>query len=210
MDPVSAFAAFLLAAALLTITPGADTALVLRTAAVEGERCALRAGAGIVSGVLAWGLVAAFGIGGVLAVSELGYRMLQYAGAAYLAWLGLRLICGTLRTESSSASAPPSRRPSRGWYWRGLLTNLLNPKVGLFYVSLLPQFIPPGGSPLLYGTIFSMVHACLGLLWFFALTRALRPLAERLRRPPVMRCLDRATGALFLALGLGLALSRRG
>ncbi|OYY13619.1 MAG: threonine transporter RhtB [Rhizobiales bacterium 35-68-8] len=209
MDPASAFAAFFLAAALLTITPGADTALVLRTAAVEGERSALLAGAGIVSGVLAWGLMAAFGIGGVLAVSELGYRVLQYAGAAYLGWLGLRLIRGALRPQAPSAAADPSPRPTGGWYWRGLLTNLLNPKVGLFYISLLPQFIPPGGSPLLYGTAFSAVHAGLGLVWFFGLTRALRPLAALLQRPPVMRSLDGATGALFVALGLGLALSRR-
>ena len=94
MDVATALLSFSIAAALLTITPGLDTALVLRTAAVEGPRRAMLAGAGVVTGVLAWGLIAALGLGAVLAVSELAYRCLQLAGAAYLIWLGIGMLRG--------------------------------------------------------------------------------------------------------------------
>lgn len=200
--------AFTAAAALLTITPGADTALVLRTAAVEGERAAMRAGAGIVTGVLGWGLLTALGIGGLLALSDLAYRALQLAGALYLAWLGLCLLGNALRPQTQQPGPTPEGASPR-WFWRGLLTNLLNPKVGLFYVSLLPQFIPTGGSPLLYGLAFSLIHAALGLVWFLGLARLLRPVAGVIRRPAFRRGMDGVTGTLFLALGAGLALSRR-
>ncbi len=209
LPAASALIAFTAAAALLTITPGADTALVLRTAAIDGERAAIRAGAGIVTGVMGWGLLTALGIGGLLAVSDMAYRILQMAGAAYLTWLGLRLLLNALRPHGGNATPAGEADAATGWFWRGVLTNLLNPKVGLFYVSLLPQFIPAGGSPLLYGAAFSLIHAALGLVWFLGLARLLRPLGGLLRRPAFQRGMDGVTGTLFVVLGAGLALARR-
>ncbi|MEG7168164.1 LysE family transporter, partial [Pseudomonas aeruginosa] len=100
----------------LTLTPGLDTALVLRTAAVEGGRKAMRAGGGIVTGVLIWGLIAALGLGAVLAVSRLAYTLLQIAGAAYLLWLGWKLISGALKSRPTlPADDPPLVRGER-WF----------------------------------------------------------------------------------------------
>ena len=207
--------AFSAAAALLTITPGLDTALVLRTAAVEGARSAMHAGAGIVCGVLAWGLLTALGLGAVLAVSETAYRLLQIAGAAYLFYLGGRLLWGVF-TVAPATTDPAEPLPSsdtassRAWFVRGLLTNLLNPKVGVFYVSLLPQFIPAGADVVMFSVLLAAIHGAMGLVWFAALVLATRPLAHWLRRPRIVRALNGLTGLALIVFGLRLALSRPG
>ena len=148
MAPLSAIIAFSIAAGLLTIAPGLDTALVLRTATVEGAGRAMQAGAGVVAGVLCWGLLASVGLGAVLTASQFGYRLLQYGGAAYIVWLGARLVLDAIRGAKKVAGTPGDqlpggrRRKAADWFWRGLMTNLLNPKIGVFYVGFLPQFIP--------------------------------------------------------------------
>lgn len=196
--------AFTLAAALLTVTPGLDTALILRTAAAEGARRALAAGLGICLGCLVWGAVVAFGLGALLAASELAYLVLKWVGAAYLVWLGVQLLRST---RTGLADAPPPA-PGSAWFRRGLLTNLLNPKVGVFYVSFLPQFVPPGAGVAATTLLLAAIHAALGLAWFLLLVAATRPLGQALRRPRVIRALDRATGGIFLLFAARLALSR--
>lgn len=198
--------AFTLAATLLTLTPGIDTALVLRTAAVEGRSQALRAALGINGGCLLWGAAVAFGLGALLAVSEFGYNLLKYCGAAYLAWLGLNML---LRPRTSLAPAATEGKAQANWFLRGLLGNVLNPKVGIFYLSFLPQFIPQG-QPLIAWT-FALVgiHVALSLLWALALIGATRPLAHWLRREAVIKWMDRCTGLVFVLFAARLAFSRR-
>lgn len=213
MDPVSAILAFSVAAALLTVTPGLDTALVLRTAAVEGGRSALAAGAGVSAGTMVWGALAAAGIGAVLAVSETAYRGLQFAGAAYMVWLGAGMLRAALAGRpipTVSGVAPPARLGAGAWFLRGLGTNLLNPKVGVFYVGFLPQFVPADVPPVLFGAGLASIHAAMGLAWFAAIVAATRPFERWLSRPAVTRALDGTTGGVLVAFGIGLALDRRG
>lgn len=208
MSPLAAsLAAFTLAAALLTVTPGLDTILVLRTAAAEGRRPALLAAAGICLGCLAWGLVVALGLGILLRASQLAYEALKWAGALYLMALGLQLLLARRTTIEDGA---PLARESRGLLWlrRGLLTNLLNPKVGIFYVSFLPQFIPAGTAVAPTILLLAAIHAALGLAWFALLIAAAGRLAPALRRPRTIRTLDRLTGTVLLLFGLRLALAR--
>ncbi|MFL6845948.1 MAG: LysE family translocator [Allosphingosinicella sp.] len=197
--------AFTLAAALLTITPGLDTALVLRTAAAEGPKRALAAAAGICLGCLAWGALVALGLGMLLQASELAYLALKWIGAAYLLYLGLQMILVPRNEEAGSEAAAPAKS---NWFLRGLLTNLLNPKVGVFYVSFLPQFIPAGGDVATTTLLLASIHAGLGLAWFGLLVAATRPIARALRNGRLVRGLDRATGGVLLFFGLRLALSR--
>lgn len=199
--------AFTLAAALLTVTPGLDTALVLRTAAAEGSRRALAAALGICLGCLAWGAVVALGLGILLEASRLAYTILRWAGAAYLIWLGVQLIVSN-RAELASGTGSAGAASAATWFRRGLLTNVLNPKVGIFYVSFLPQFVPAGADVPLTTLLLAAIHSGLGLIWFLALIGATRPIAAALRRPRVIRTLDRLTGGLFLLFGAKLALSR--
>jgi threonine/homoserine/homoserine lactone efflux protein len=207
MSPLEqSLVAFTLAAALLTVTPGLDTALVLRTAAAEGPRRALAAAFGICLGCLAWGALVAVGLGVLLEASELAYLALKWVGAAYLLYLGMRLILVS-RDEAEAGAPGPPRRSS--WFLRGLLTNLLNPKVGAFYVSFLPQFVPAGADVPATTLLLAVIHSGLGLLWFLLLIGATRPLARALRRPGLVRALDRLTGGVLIFFGLKLAFGRQ-
>ena len=198
--------AFTLAATLLTLTPGLDTALILRTSTVEGRKQGLRAALGINAGCLLWGAAVAFGLGALIAVSQLAYEILKYCGAAYLAWLGMNML---VRPRQSLGAVAAQGRSEANWFLKGMLGNLLNPKVGIFYVSFLPQFIPQG-QPLVAWT-FGLVgiHVALGLLWSMVLIGATQSLAGVLRREKVIQWMDRATGLVFVLFAARLALSRR-
>jgi len=201
----AALIAFVLAAALLTITPGLDTAMVLRTAAVEGPRTATLAALGIVLGCLAWGAAVALGLGVLLGASSLAYTALKWAGAAYLAWLGVRLIL-----NPRSRFELEQQGGQRGnWLARGFLNNLLNPKIGVFYVSFLPQFTPAGYPTAPFIFLLAAIHAVLGVIWFAALIAATSPMKRWLARRAVVRWIDRVTGAVFISFSLRLALDRR-
>ena len=208
MSTTEALVAFALAAGLLTLTPGLDTALVIRTAAAEGPRRASGAAIGIGLGCLVWGAAASFGVGALLTASHMAYAILKWVGAAYLAWTGIRMILKPRDQfepgEMKAVDAGPIAALRRG-----LLTNLLNPKVGIFYVSFLPQFIPAGVDPARFGLLLAGIHVVLGLAWFAALIAATVPIAGLLRVPVVVRWLDRITGCVFVAFGLRLALERR-
>lgn len=208
MTVAQALAAYVVAAGLLTLTPGLDTALILRTAAVEGPKRAAFAQIGINLGCLVWGGAVALGLGALLEASQLAFTILKWAGAAYLVWLGLNLILKP-RDRFEIAVGAPTGGGDFTWMRRGLLTNLLNPKVGVFYVSFLPQFLPGGvqAGPFIF--LLAVIHVVLGTCWSACLIAATRPIATALKRPALVRWLDRATGAVFLGFGVRLALERR-
>jgi threonine/homoserine/homoserine lactone efflux protein len=196
---------------LLTITPGLDTALVLRTAAVEGGKQALLAGIGICFGCLLWGAAASFGLSALLAVSGFAYKVLRIVGAIYLGYLGIKLVVRAFASTSSNSGAEPEEYASRDgslWFKRGLLTNLLNPKVGVFYLSFLPQFIPTGVPVWSFSVLLALIHATEGLLWFLLLTNATELISSWLRQRRVVMALDSAMGAIFIAFGLKLAFDK--
>ena len=208
MTVAAALIAFSLAAGLMTITPGLDTALVLRTAAVEDAKRATLAAAGICLGTVIWGAAVAFGLGALLAATTLAFEVLKWAGAAYLVWLGLNLILKP-RTEFHVGGGAPAPRSDLGWLWKGALNNLLNPKAGVFYISFLPQFVPAHvpAAPFMFG--LACLHAAMGVAWFALLIGATRPIAGALQKAVVVRWLDRLTGGVFLGFGVRLAFERR-
>jgi threonine/homoserine/homoserine lactone efflux protein len=213
MSVAQALIAFSVAALLLTITPGLDTALTLRTATVEGSKRAALAVAGIAIGCLTWGAVVALGLGALLKASLMAFTILKWAGAAYLVWLGLGMILKPRDRFEIETDGPASGRGGRGgdftWMRRGLLTNLLNPKVGIFYISFLPQFLPTGVAAAPFIFLLAVIHALIGSLWLGCLIAATRPIAGLLRKAAVVRWLDRVTGGVFLGFGVRLALERR-
>jgi threonine/homoserine/homoserine lactone efflux protein len=209
MTVAQALATFCIAAGLLTIAPGLDTALILRTAAAESQRDATLAGLGIVLGCLTWGAAVALGLGALLAASEVAFTVLKWAGALYLVWLGVNLLLRPRSHFAFDLAAATGSPGNRNWLGRGYLTNLLNPKVGVFYVSFLPQFLPshvPAG-PFIF--LLAALHALMGVLWFGLLIIATRPIARTLKRPAVVRRLDRLTGIVFVSFGVKLALARQ-
>jgi len=210
MTVVQSLSAFVVAAGLFTLLPGLDTAMILRTAAVEGPKRAALAAIGIICGCLVWGTAVALGLGALLAASAAAFNVLKWAGAAYLVWLGLNLIFKPrARIDLAAAAAAAPAGGNLTWMRRGLLTNLLNPKVGVFYVSFLPQFLPTGVAPAPFIFLLAVIHALLGLTWSACLIGATRPIAGALKRAGAVRWLDRVTGGVFLGFGVRLALERR-
>ena len=206
-----AFAAF---AALLTITPGVDTLLVLRASAAGGRGAGIAAATGIGLGCLVWATAGAIGVTAVLAASQLAFDVLRLAGAAYLVWLGARALWSARHGRSDAAApstAPAPDEPGERWSrWRalrtGLTTNLLNPKVGVFYLSVLPQFLPAELTPLAGSLALAMIHVIEGLIWLSLLAVLVTQAHTWLTRPVVRRRFDQVTGAVLLAFGLRLAL----
>ena len=211
MSIEQALLSFTLAAGLLTITPGLDTALVMRTSAVEGGKQAMLAGIGICFGCLLWGVAASFGLSALLAVSGFAYKVLRIVGAIYLGYLGIKLLIRAFASTSSNSGAEPEEYASRDgslWFKRGLLTNLLNPKVGVFYLSFLPQFIPTGVPVWSFSILLALIHATEGLLWFLLLTNATELISSWLRQRRVVMALDSLMGAILIAFGLKLVLDK--
>jgi len=195
-------------AALLTITPGVDMALVARSALAQGRRAALWTTGGIVTGLLVWAAASAAGVAALLAASATAYDALRLAGAAYLVWLGVRSITRAGSPSPTAGVSLGDPRAGRSAYATGLLSNLANPKIVVFYSTVLPGFVPERESVLAWSLLLAAIHAGMGLVWLSAYAWALHRARGVFERPRVRRTLDRATGAVLVALGLRLAAER--
>ncbi|MFT3876931.1 MAG: LysE family translocator [Propioniciclava sp.] len=212
MTITEALLGFAMMVALLTVIPGIDTTLVLRSSLTRTRGYAWATALGISTGTVVWGVAAAAGATALLAASSLAYQVVSLAGALYLAGLGVSFILTSFRTPPASEAEARLPEPTGG-AWRawtiGLTTNLLNPKVGVFYLATIPHFIPPGTSPLLMGALLALTHAVLNLLWSGAIILAGSAIGRRMRTPGVLRWLDRVTGGVLLAFGVRMAFDSR-
>ncbi|ENV08852.1 hypothetical protein F966_02497 [Acinetobacter higginsii] len=196
---------YLIAITLLTITPGLDTTLIIRTATLEGKAKAFQAALGINLGCIVWGMIVACGLGALLMASDLAFNALKWMGAIYLTWLGLNLI---LKPRSQLAGLNDSTT-TQNWFIKGFWGNLLNPKVGVFYISFLPQFIPQSSSPVVWTIGLVMIHVLIGLIWSIFLISAMQSISGYLKQPKFIRYMDRITGSIFILFALKLAFSKR-
>ena len=196
---------YLIAITLLTLTPGLDTTLIIRTATLEGKSKAVQAALGIHLGCIAWGIIVACGLGALLMTSDFAFLLLKWMGAAYLTWLGLNLILKP-RTQLTNLSEPST---SQNWFIKGFWGNLLNPKVGIFYISFLPQFIPHQASPIIWTMGLVMIHVIIGLIWSIFLITSMQLIAGYLKQPRFIKYMDRITGSIFILFALKLAFSKR-
>lgn len=217
----AALLAFALAATLLIVAPGPDSLLVMRNTLRSGRRAGWITAGGTMSGLLIWAASAALGVTELLRVSRLGFDIVRFAGAGYLIWLGVTTLGLARRRRAERGHASPALAgppgpavpdPARaGWgvYLNGLLSNLCNPKIGVFFVAFLPGFIPARVP----ATLFT-----LGLgLWFIAETGAWLAVlawmvargADWLRRSAAQRWLERATGVVLIGFGVRLAAETR-
>lgn len=197
---------YLIAISILTITSGLDTTLIIRTATLEGKMKAFQAALGINLGCIVWGVIVACGLGALLMTSDLAFNALKWIGAIYLTWLGLNLL---LKPRSQLASLNNSAVTRQNWFMKGFWGNLLNPKVGIFYISFLPQFIPQSASPVIWTMSLVMIHVVIGLIWSIFLIAAMQSISAYLKQPQFIRYMDRVTGSIFIMFALKLALSKR-
>ena len=225
----SSLLAFIPVALLLTLIPGADTALVTRNALALGLRGARWTILGILTGCLIHATASALGLSAILATSARAYETVKLMGAAYLVWLGVQAIrgardnreCGSLdfarddsgrhpeRAQQVEGSAPDATSHGTHPFVQGFLTNILNPKVALFYLTFLPQFIPADAPVLRTSLLLAMIHNVLGFAWLSLYARFVDRLRTALTRPVVKAWLERVTGAALVALGARLAWDRR-
>lgn len=196
---------FTAAATMLTLTPGVDTAMVLRSAATGGPKRGMAAAAGICLGLLVWGFGAASGLSLLLAASRTGFLLLKFCGAAYLLWLGVKM---WLHKPQPAAATPDEAAGTLAAFRRGFTSNMLNPKVGVFYITFLPQFIPAHVSVPAFSMLLTFINLGLDVIWFAFLITLTVPLARTLARPAVKRAMDRVTGATLIGFGLRLGLTR--
>jgi threonine/homoserine/homoserine lactone efflux protein len=198
---------FLGVVTLLTITPGADMAMVSRSVLTGGRRDAFATTLGICAGCFAWAVVSAAGVAAVLAASQTAYDALRLVGAAYLVWLGVQSLLAARRGHEAALAGERAgrRRPFR----QGLLTNVFNPKIAIFYTTFLPQFIGPGDPALLISMLLASVHIALGLVWLTAYAWLLDRAVTAFKSSRLRRALDALTGTVLVALGLRLAAERR-
>ncbi|MFF9784740.1 LysE family translocator [Streptomyces nigrescens] len=222
---LTATLAFAGVAALINLTPGLDTLLVVRTSVTHGRTGGRAAAAGIITGCLAWGLATAVGLTALLTASRLAYDALRIAGAGYLAWLGLSALRQCRRQKvhdgqecpkGAAVMATSDEEPAgsfasgRGSAFRaGLGTNLLNPKAGIFYMSLIPQFIPHGAP--VFGTtlLLTAIDVIELALWYWVVSSAASVLSERATRPSFRRRMEQLSGVTFLGFAAHLLLADR-
>jgi len=202
---VAHFLAFLGVSVLVIVTPGQDTALTIRNSLLGGRRGGAFTALGVASGQAVWTLAASLGVAALLRASEPAFVALKLAGAAYLVFLGLQALRDAF-LRRQHAIAPLGRLAGRTAFRQGFVSNLGNPKMAIFFTSLLPQFATsPSFAALL---VLGLVFCSLTLLWLTAYAFAVARAGDFLRRSRVRRALDALTGAVLVALGLRLAAER--
>jgi RhtB (resistance to homoserine/threonine) family protein len=203
---------FVAISALVIIAPGPDTVLVTKNAVVHGRGAALGTSLGVNTGLLIWTGAAAFGVAALVRESEVAFTILKLAGAAYLVYLGAQALRASRRHASGEpiAAVDPGRRggPLLG-FRQGVLSNLANPKIAVFFTSLLPQFVSSREPVLLPFLLLGSLFVAMTLAWLCAYALLASKIADVLTRPPVRTALDRLTGVVLIGLGIRLALERR-
>lgn len=212
MDPE--LIAFIGVAIAVVVIPGPDMALVARNVLRGGRRAGVATSLGICTGVLGWATAAAIGVAALLAASATLFTVLKLAGAAYLVYLGvttLRQRDGWLAGQAAPGTPSPPGAPQRAWavaWTQGLLSALLNPKLGVFFLTLLPQFIRPGDDAAMRALQLAAIFEGIGLAWLLLYTALLGAVAGVLRRPGPQRVVRWVTGTVLIGLGVRVAAER--
>ena len=201
---------FIATAVLLIITPGQDTFFILGRSLSGGRSAGIAAALGISTGTVVHTILAALGLSALLATSPYAFMVVKFAGAAYLVFIGVRALLTRANGLPGDVTASTAQDQSSA-FRQGVLTNLLNPKVALFFLALMPQFIDAGSTRKVGAfLVLGLTFVTLGLIWVVMLAVAAAELRGAfLRRPSMANVLNKVAGAMFVALGLKLATARQ-
>lgn len=202
----SSYGTFLAFAALLVLIPGPDFAVVTKNTLAAGRWRGSWCAAGVTSSNTLQGTAAATGLGALLVRAQPVFEALRWAGVAYLIYLGAQALRSAVRGRYAPLGGGGAGRAFGGWR-QGFLSNITNPKVLVFYLAVLPQFLSPGAGTLTL-LAFAVSHAVLSLLYLLTLTTFVHRLRRVLTRRRVRRTLDAATGTALLAFGARLAIEQ--
>jgi RhtB (resistance to homoserine/threonine) family protein len=206
----SQFLAFAGLALLLTLTPGIDTMLVLKNSLAGGQRSGLFSALGICAGLCVHATLSALGLSVILVQSALAFEIVKIAGALYLFYLGFSALWAAWRGQKNgAASAFSASKKTPRPFREGFLTNLLNPKVAVFYLAVLPQFVSPTDPAFFKPLLLASVHLFTSFVWLAIIALFVARLRRFVTRPGVRRGMEGATGAVLVGLGVKLALEKR-
>ena len=199
-------------AAIVIAIPGPDTAVVTKNVLLHGRRTALGTSLGVSAGLSVWTLAAAAGVASLLRASAVAFTVLKLIGALYLVWLGIQALRAARRADIDADAQRAAGRAASGavgGFRQGFLSDLANPKIGIFFTSLLPQFVDPGRPVLVPFLVLGAVFVLMTVVWLCAYTLIAARAAQTLRRPRVKAALDRFTGVVLIAIGIRLATEHR-
>ncbi|MEU4377127.1 LysE family translocator [Pseudonocardia alni] len=209
----SALVAWTMVALLGVMTPGIDTMLVLRHTVLAGGRAGLSVVVGIAAGCLVWASASLAGLTALLTASQLAYDIVRIAGATYLIWLGVTTIWRSLPRNRTTNDPEPldlgAIDGARHGMRTGFVTNLLNPKVGVFYISLLPQFLPTGPAATAWGAALVAIHLGVTFAWYPLLVAVAARARGLLLRERVRLWMERLTATVLIGVGVRLATEPR-
>jgi RhtB (resistance to homoserine/threonine) family protein len=202
------FGLFLAAGILLNLTPGPDTAYILGRSIAQGREAGIASALGISLGSIFHTCAAALGLSAILATSALAFDAIKLLGGAYLIFLGIKMLLD--RRKQLSLPSSFRRRTTIAAFRQGILTNILNPKVALFFLAFLPQFIDPGSNAKIAAFItLGLTFVTTGTIWCLILAWFASAFSKRLRsNETISQWLNRTTGALFVFLGIRLATTK--
>ncbi|HEU5160369.1 MAG TPA: LysE family translocator [Streptosporangiaceae bacterium] len=202
--------AFVGAAVVVAMVPGPSTVMIMREAARSGRRAGAATILGNETGVLAWGLAAAFGLSALLIASQVAYDAMRVIGAGVLIYFGAKSLWQVRKGASPAAAG---QAPPGGSLWRsfriGVVTNAANPKAGVFAVSFLPQFVPDGAPILATLVLFSVTWALIDTIWYLGVVWMITKAKRVIERPDVRRRLEQVSGVILVGLGIRLAAEAR-
>jgi threonine/homoserine/homoserine lactone efflux protein len=210
----SSFLAFLGVSVLVIVTPGPDTAITVRNALLGGRTGGVLTALGVASGQTVWALATSFGIVALLIASEPLFLAVKYAGAAYLVYLGLQALREAIRPSGSLPGRAPTVGSARrlrplAAFRQGVISDLGNPKMAVFFASLLPQFVPSGEPTIAAPLTLGLVFALMTFSWLALYAVVIAKAGDFLRRPTIRRAIEGITGAILVGLGLRIAAEQR-
>jgi RhtB (resistance to homoserine/threonine) family protein len=203
---------FIGVAAIVIVIPGPDTAVVTKNVLIHGRRAGMGTSLGVSAGLAIWTVAAAVGVASLVRASAVAFTVLKLLGAVYLVWLGIQALRAADREPAQDRAARTTGGPvmtARGGFRQGCLSDLANPKIGIFFTSLLPQFVTAGRPVLLPFLILGAIFVAMTVLWLTLYTLVAARAAQTLTRPRVRAALDRFTGVVLIAIGLRLAAEHR-
>lgn len=206
--------AFTAIAALLTITPGADTMLVVRNVLSRGGKAGILSTFGICSGLFIHASLSALGLSIILVKSATAFQIVKYAGVIYLVFLGSQSLRRIFQIKEDQLSKIENEKKNEKFtskkksLFEGFLTNILNPKVAIFYLAFLPQFISTGDPVFQKSVLLASIHAVEGIIWLCFISLSLGRIKAIIRRPKTRKIIEGITGTVLIGFGLKLSMEQ--
>jgi RhtB (resistance to homoserine/threonine) family protein len=203
------FFTFLILSLFVVMSPGIDTALITKRTISDGRTDGYKMALGITAGSLVHTFAAAFGLSAILMQSALAFEIVKYAGAFYLIYLGVSSFISRKKKKVANVENQYHSDLKKSAFKQGLFSNVLNPKVAMFFLTFLPQFVQPGTTVTQQLIIMGVVYTFLSITWFFVYVFFINYLREWLMSPKVQRIMDKTTGLILIGFGLKLALGKQ-